>query len=144
MKKQFLFVVALGCSYSLLAQVSWSNVPVHSVAPPRYYHTGFETRAYIDSALWSNYLNWSLFLDSSKSKEIPEGIYQIRTQFVVDTAGRIALVKVFENPFGMGDIVQKRISVFPYKWSPATQNGRPVKSYHRIILVFDLRKTNRN
>ncbi len=135
-----MFVFALCFGDPAFAQVSWDNVPVHQVSSPLYYHEGFEARACIDTALWSNYLNWGLFLDSSKRKEIPSGIYKIRTQFAVDTAGKIVLVKTLENPFGIGDAVQRRIYAFPYRWSPATRNGRPVKSYHRIVLVFDLRK----
>ncbi|WP_018626827.1 hypothetical protein [Niabella aurantiaca] len=137
-----LFVFALCCSYPLFAQVSWNHVPIHSVAPPRSYHEGFETPACIDTALWSSYLDWGLLLDSSKRKEIPEGIYKIRMQFAVDTGGKIVLVKALENPFELGDLVQKRITAFPYRWSPATRNGRTVKSYHRVMVVFDLRKTN--
>lgn len=131
-------------SFPLLAQVGWEQVPVHSVAPPRYYHEEFATRAYIDAALWSDYLNRSLFLDGSKRKGIPAGVYKIRTQFIVDTTGNIALVRALDNPFGIGDMVQKRMIRFPYKWSPATQNGRPVKSYLRIVLVFDLREKDSN
>ncbi|MCD2424184.1 hypothetical protein LQ567_15495 [Niabella pedocola] len=137
--KQLMFVFALCFGDPVFAQVSWNNVPVHQVTAPRSRHTGFGTPASIDPDLWSDYLNWSLFLDSTKRNAIPEGIYKIHTQFMVDTAGRIALAKALGNPFGLGDTVQKRIIAFPYKWSPATQNGRPVKSYHRIILEFDLR-----
>lgn len=136
---RYLFIIL---SLSIVTKTNsqvWDNVPVHKVkgrSPDCWY----QTSASIDSVLWNDYIDFVLMPDSVQKKSIAQGVYKIPVMFVVDAAGQISLVKANSNPYQLGKLIEERLIKFPYKWSPATQNGRPVKSYHRIILEFDLRR----
>lgn len=136
-KPLMLLLSAIFLVMSAQSQVSWDSVPEH-IVKDRSPGCGYETAASIDSVLWNDYLDFVLKPDSSAKKTIPKSVYKIPTMFIVDTAGRISLVKAYNNPFEFGSLIEKRLIAFPYKWSPATQNGRPVKSYHKTIIVFNI------
>lgn len=143
--KRILSLLSCFCiGLSLFSQTNWEKTPIHII---KNLHIcaccKYETNASIDSSLWEHFLNQSLFPDRTAHNTLPQGIYRIRTQFIVDTTGKVVQAKAFENPYGLGNLVEQRLNNFRYKWSPATQNGRPVKSYHKVILVFDIKSKDK-
>ncbi|SDE34636.1 hypothetical protein [Niabella drilacis] len=135
MRQCILLLFVFTCAISSRGQ---RNVPVHIVRESNLI-CGFSTNAVIDSSLWQRYLDDRLFLAPEVTTKIPEGVYEVEILYIVDTSGWFHLYKVRKDPgFGLGKRVEQLLlKGCPYRWSPATQNGRPVKSYHRQLLVFD-------
>ncbi len=67
------------------------------------------------------------------------GTYNVTIQFIIDVAGNVSDVKALSGVgFGME---QEAIRVVKKsgKWNPGIQNGREVKSYHKLPITFTVK-----
>lgn len=85
---------------------------------------------------WRSYLERSLNASVPVDNKAPEGTYTVIVQFIVDKDGTISDIKALTNlGYGMEQEVIKVISKGP-KWTPALQDGKPVKAYRRQPVTF--------
>jgi periplasmic protein TonB len=87
---------------------------------------------------WRKYLERSLNAAVPVENGAPAGTYTVVVQFVVDRAGEISDVRALtRHGYGMEAEVMRVIQKGP-KWSPAMQNGRPVKAYRKQPVTFSV------
>lgn len=85
---------------------------------------------------WRSYLERSLNASVPVDNKAPEGTYTVIVQFIVDKDGAISDIKALTNHgYGMEQEVIKVISKGP-KWTPAMQDGKPVKAYRKQPVTF--------
>lgn len=87
---------------------------------------------------WINFLvktvNSSVAIDNGA----PIGVYTVVAQFIVNKDGTIVDIKTLTNHgFGMEQEVIRTLKLSG-KWSPAIQNGRPVKAYRKQPITFQV------
>jgi periplasmic protein TonB len=88
--------------------------------------------------------NWIKFLERNLNGNVPvdngapAGKYTVLVQFVIDQEGKVSEIKPLTN-LGYG-MEQEAIRVLKKadKWKPAIQNGRPVKTYRRQPITFQI------
>ncbi len=87
---------------------------------------------------------WRAFLESNLNgnvatkKKAPLGKYTVIVQFIVGYDGTISNIEATTNHgYGMEKEVIRVIKKGP-KWTPAQQNGRPVKAYRRQPVMFEV------
>lgn len=87
---------------------------------------------------WKKFLELNLKGDVAAQRGAPAGIYTVWIQFVVDKEGNISDIKPLTNwGYGMEAEVIRLLKKSP-KWTPATQNGRPVKAYRKQPVTFQI------
>ena len=119
------------------AQQANSVIPTHHVAPVKYIETIREP-AYIDSSRFARYLDWQLQQDSlpESIKPVEKGL-TVEIWYAVSKEGYISFAKSPANKNDkLAKFIIKKFVDCPYQWLPAYQNGRPVKSFHKIKIVF--------
>ena len=123
----------------VFAQEFIHEIPTHKMSPTG---TGskcwkIESPAYLDSTLFTNYLNWNLQSDSLTMQGKPVKGDTIMILYIVSKEGRISSAKIpgKEKSEFINFVVQKLINC-PYQWSPAYQNGRAVSFYGQMKVVF--------
>jgi len=85
---------------------------------------------------WRKFLEKNLNANTPVDNDAPIGIYTVIVQFIVDKEGNIGEMKPLTN-YGYG--LEKevlRVLKLQTKWSPAFQNGRPVKAYRKQPVTF--------
>lgn len=91
---------------------------------------------------WRKFLERNLKADVATEHGAPAGIYTVLMQFVVDKEGNISDVKPLTNlGYGMEAEVVRILKKSP-KWSPAIQNGKPVKAYRKQPVTFVIEADN--
>jgi periplasmic protein TonB len=86
-------------------------------------------------AAWQRYLNKNLrYPDEAVNNEIQGTVV---VQFIVDKEGNVSDVTAVGGPEN-GGLREEAIRVIKKsgKWTPAVQNGRPVKSYKKQPIIF--------
>jgi Gram-negative bacterial TonB protein C-terminal/GldM third domain len=85
---------------------------------------------------WRRFLERNLRGDVAAENGAPSGIYTVVMQFVVDKDGNISDIKpLTQFGYGMEEEVVRILKKSP-KWSPAMQNGKPVKAYRKQPITF--------
>ena len=88
--------------------------------------------------IWRSYLERNLNANVPVDNKAPEGTYTVIVQFIVDKNGEISDINALTNHgYGMEQEVIKVISKGP-KWSPAIQDGKPVKAYRKQPVTFSV------
>jgi hypothetical protein len=140
MKFPVLFAFLSITTFTASAQITIHDFPVHKITPPVYHHTAVSSPPYIDSALFSNYLNWQFQKDSLPEPYKNGKPFSISIFYMVSKEGKITEVRLFRNPGDQEDLfefVRAKLLACPYQWSPAYQNGRAVKGVLRVRIVGD-------
>jgi len=105
---------------------------------PEIYHCWpIETEAVPDTG-WRSYLLGISPLDDSAPGLIQPGAYRVMIAIAIGKDGCISMSKCMEDSssYGLGARAAAIIAMYTGRWTPATQNGRPVKAYRRLPLVF--------
>ena len=138
MKQIFTAAILLTFFNSALAQEGNNAIATYTIKPMTGYFGRAESPAYIDSALFTSYINWSLLPDSMPLAIRPSKGFTIEMFYIISKEGKImeARAGTNENKELINYIIQKLVSC-PYQWSPAYQNGRAVKSFQRLKINFD-------
>jgi hypothetical protein len=140
MKLPLLFAFFSVITFTASPQITIHDFPIHKITPPVYHHGIVSCPPYIDSALFSNYLNWQFQKDSLPESYKSGKSFSICVFYIVSKEGKINEVKLFRNPEDQDDLfefVRAKLLSCPYQWSPAYQNGRAVKAYLKMRIVGD-------
>ena len=127
-------------TFTASSQITIQDFPIHKITQPVYHHGAVSSPPYIDSALFSSYLNWQFQKDSLPEPYKSGKSFSICVFYIVSKEGKISEVKLFRNSGDQDDlfqIVRAKLLVCPYQWSPAYQNGRPVKGFLKMRIVGD-------
>ncbi len=85
---------------------------------------------------WRQYLQKNLKAETPINNNAPLGQYTVWVQFMVSLDGSLSEIKAISNHgYGMEAEVL-RIIRQSGKWTPAIQNGRPVKAYRKQPVIF--------
>ena len=139
MKLHFLFAFFYLATFTAFSQKAFPNASTHFIRPPVYHHEPVDSRAYIDSALFSGYLDWELQKGSLPQQYKDGKPFSVMVYYVVSKEGKISEVRLFRNNENQEDIfelIRTKLLACPYQWSPAYQNGRPVKAFLKLRIVF--------
>ena len=87
-------------------------------------------------AAWKKFMEKNLDASVTAKNEAPVGKYSAMAIFIVDTDGSLSDVKALTK-FGYG-IEEEMLRVINKsgKWTPASQDGKPVKAYRKQPLTF--------
>ena len=86
---------------------------------------------------WTNFLKYSLELDSVAVDTIPSGAFTVLAQFVIDEKGKLGEVSILKDPgYGLGKRVLHVLSGYKGHWKPAIQNNKLVRSIRRQPITF--------
>jgi hypothetical protein len=121
-----------------ISQHKAPDVPIHHVKPPFYSRCSVELPAYIDSALFSRYIDWALQKDSLPQQYKNGKPFALTVYYVISRNGKISDVKLFKNGEDHEEIfelIRSKLLSCPYQWSPAYRNGRPVTAYLKLEIV---------
>ena len=138
MKFSLLFGFFSITAFTASSQITIHDFPIHKIAPPVYHHEIVSSPPYIDSALFSNYLNWQFQKDSLPEPYKGGKPFSISIFYLISREGKISEVKLFHNREEQEDLfefVRDKLLACPYQFSPAYQNGRPIKEYLRMRIV---------
>jgi len=76
-------------------------------------------------------------VDISKFQMAEGSTLKLLVKFVVERDGSISTIQVIRDPgYGAGKEVERALKSLKTKWTPAIQNGKPVRSYFSIPLVI--------
>ncbi len=90
------------------------------------------------NAMWRKYLERTANGMVASDNGAPIGKYTTIVQFIVDKEGNISDVKPLTNfGYGMEAEVLRVIMKGP-RWTPAVQDGRPVKAYRKQPITFQV------
>ena len=89
---------------------------------------------------WRAFLEANLNADVPAKRKAPVGNYTVVVQFIVDKTGKVSDIKALTaHGFGMEAEVIRVMRRSP-RWTPAVQNGRPVKAYRKQPITFAISK----
>jgi hypothetical protein len=134
MKSHLLFILFAFFYFAIstaFSQEKNSNILTHIIRPPILYQETVGTEAYIDSGLFSRYLDWALQKDSLPEHYKTGKPFSITINYMVSRNGKISGVNLLQTNEGQKDIfelIRKKLLACPYKWIPATRNGRNVST----------------
>jgi hypothetical protein len=146
MKFPLLFAFFSVITFTASSQITIHDFPIHKIIPPVYHHEAVTSPPYIDSALFSNYLDWQFQKDSLPEPYKSGKPFSISVFYIVSKEGKISEVKLFRNPGDQEDLfefIRGKLLAFPYQWLPAYQNGRPVKGFLKIRIAEEGNNTQR-
>lgn len=113
------------------------NEPVPAETLCIFFCRTVEKDAEIDLNVWKKYLENNFEPDSLAMDSIPAGIYKISVRMIIDTAGKISVAGIANDPgFGLGRRLKAVVENYPGKWIPAERNGRIVKNYRIQPVIF--------
>ncbi len=135
---------------SFVHVIDTSAIPVDNVAkpstsqPPESDNSEERpsSRLEVEAEFPGGLVAWRKFLEQNLNPNVPidsgakAGTYIVQVQFTVDKQGNVSdITPITKNGFGMEEEVV-RVIKSSGKWSPATQNGRIVKSYKKQPVTF--------
>lgn len=138
MKSHLLFCFFYFVTFAAFCQDVSRNIPTHQLRAPVYHSYAVRFPAHIDSTLFSDYLNWALQKDSLPQQYKGGKPFSVTVYYVVSKEGKISEVRLLRNKEEQEDLfelIRAKLLVFPYQWSPAYQNGRPVKAFLKLRIV---------
>lgn len=87
---------------------------------------------------WRNFITKNLNASVPANKGAPEGTYTVVIKFVLDRNGVISdITPLTSHGYGMEEEAMRVISKGA-NWQPAMQNGRPVKTYRKQPVTFQV------
>ncbi len=99
-------------------------------------------RVEVEAEFPGGYREWSKFLQKNLNGNVPsdnkarKGKYTVVIRFIVDKEGKISdIVAETKHGYGMEKEVIRVIALGP-NWTPAMQNGKPVRAYRRQPVTF--------
>lgn len=101
-----------------------------------------EVEAQVDAIAWRKHLGKHLqaVVDKAVLKGLPPGLYTINVRFLIEKDGHITDAAALNDiGYGMKEGVEKIFRTAP-KWTPGTQNGVAVRSYHTQPVQFRVSK----
>ena len=101
-----------------------------------------ETQASIGSSEWRRFLERHLqpVVEQAAKKGAVPGTYTVMAKFIVERDGSLSEIRAIKDPgYGLGAETVALLKNSP-KWTPATQNGREVRSYHTQPITFVITK----
>jgi hypothetical protein len=140
MKLPLLFILFSVTAFTASPQITIHDFPIQKITPPVYHHERVSSPPYIDSALFSDYLNWQFQKDSLPVPYRDGKPFSISIFYVVSKEGKISEVGLFRNDEDQEDLfefVRAKMLACPYQWSPAYQNGRAVKGFLKLRIIRD-------
>ncbi len=99
-----------------------------------------EVEAKVNALAWKKHLESRLqaVVDKASSKGLPAGLYTVIVRFLVEKDGSITDVAALNDiGYGMKEAIEKIFRTAP-KWTPGTQNGVAVRSYHTQPVSFSV------
>ena len=138
MKSPLLFALLCLATSTAFSQETFPNIPTHFIKPPILYQETVTTAAYIDSGLFSRYLDWALQKDSLPEHYKNGKPFSITINYMVSREGKISgvnLLRTNEDQEIIFELIRKKLFACPYQWIPATQNGRPVSAFLKLKIV---------
>jgi len=85
---------------------------------------------------WRKFLEKNLNAQVAADNGAPIGIYTVIAQFIVDKEGNVTDIKALTNyGYGLEKEVLRALKLQTH-WSPAMQNGEPVKAYRKQPVTF--------
>lgn len=138
MKSHLLFAFFYLVISTAFSQETISNIPTHITRPPILYQETIRTDAYIDSGLFSRYLDWALQKDSLPEQFKDGKRFSVTVNYIVSREGKIIGVNLFrtnEDEEIIFELIRKKLLACPHKWIPATQNGRPVGAFFKLRII---------
>mgnify|MGYP000925476259 CR=1 FL=1 len=137
MKPVLLTILFYFASFQLNAQ-STPVVPADSITDKVFDKVDIEAAFPGDMNGWRRFLEKNLNANVPADNGAPVGMYTVFVQFVVDKQGNVSDIKALtSNGYGMEEEVIKVIKRSG-AWTPASQNGRPVKAYRKQPVTFIL------
>ncbi|MEO8819711.1 MAG: hypothetical protein ABI267_05695, partial [Ginsengibacter sp.] len=97
MKSYLLFCFFYFVTFAAFSQDVSRNIPTHQLRAPVYHSYAVRFPAHIDSALFSDYLNWALEKDSLPQKYKDGKPFCITVYYIVSKEGKISEVRLFRN-----------------------------------------------
>lgn len=97
-----------------------------------------DIEASVDLQQWLVHLQTDLqpVIKKAAKKRMPVGSYTVNTRFLVEKDGSISSIIVLNDPgYGVGEGIEKIIRTAP-KWTPASRNGRALRSWHTQPVTF--------
>jgi protein TonB len=89
-------------------------------------------------ASWRNFIQQNIDNSVPGKNKAPIGNYLVEVGFYVDTTGRLINIKpITHKGYGMEAEVIRLLKKSP-KWSPARENGRPVRVYRKQQVLFSV------
>ena len=140
MKLPLLFILFSVTAFTASPRITIHNLPIQKITPPVYNHERVSSPPYMDSALFSDYLNWKFQKDSLPVPYRDGKPFSISIFYVVSKEGKISEVGLFRNDEDQEDLfefVRAKMLTCPYQWSPAYQNGRAVKGFLKLRIIRD-------
>lgn len=138
MKSHLLFAIFYLVISTAFSQEIISNIPTHNIRPPILYQETVRTDAYNDSRLFSGYLDWALQKDSLPEQFKDGKPFSVTVNYIVSREGKIIGVNLFrtnEDEEIVFELIRKKLLACPYKWIPATENGRNVNSFLKLKIT---------
>jgi hypothetical protein len=138
MKLLLLFAFFSVITFTASSQITIHDFPVHKITRVVYHHGTVYSPPYIDSALFADYLNWQFQKDSLLPPYKSGKPFSISIFYMVSKEGKISEVRLYRNPGDNDDLfefVRAKLLSCPFQWSPAYQNGRPVKGFLKLRIV---------
>ncbi len=126
MRKIFCIIIVVFC---FLNKVAAQNVPsVKDSSTLIFTKAEVEAEFPGGSREWTKFLQKNLIGSTPSDNKARKGKYTVIVKFIVDIDGSIYDVTAeTHHGFGMENEVKRVIQIGP-KWTPAIQNGRPVKA----------------
>jgi hypothetical protein len=109
-------------TFAASSQITIHDFPIHKITPPVYHHGAVSSPPYIDSALFSDYLNWKFQKDSLPQPYQSGKPFSIFVFYIVSKEGKISEVRLWHNSEEQEDLfefVRAKLLACPYQWSPA-------------------------
>lgn len=124
--------------YLVSIQLNAQSSPADSITDRVFDKVDIEARFPGDMTGWRRFLEKNLNANVPADNGAPCGMYTVFVQFVVDKLGNVSDIKALtSNGYGMEEEVVKVIKRSG-AWTPASQNGRPVKAYRKQPVTFIL------
>jgi hypothetical protein len=92
----------------------------------------------IDQTIWRKHLQAYLpsYIENAAKQNMPAGTYIVQVRFLVEKDGTIKNVEALNDPgYGLKEAAIKVMEASP-KWTPAIQNGRVVRCFHKQTITF--------
>ncbi|RFM26486.1 energy transducer TonB [Deminuibacter soli] len=132
--KQLLFIIAIACFSATRVHAQTSDTILERTVRPVIVEAQFPGGV----TAWRTYLAEKMNNSVALKNKAPKGVYRVLASFNVNKEGKVTDVKILADPgYGTGDDFKAVLLQSP-KWSPATQDGKPVTYQQRQTLTYQV------